>query len=123
VLAGADKDRIVKLALMQAERAEEIRGLSFENPLGDGYAGKRIAQIVKEAVENGLSIKEPDLRETPVIEYRLLDDCDLESSSLFDLLVAFNGDGRPTLPKGDMLKFLARVKGRFDDEGSPYSKQ
>ena len=123
VLAGADKDRIVKLTLMQAERAEEIRGLSFENPLGDGYAGKRIAQIVKEAVENGLSIKEPDLRETPVIEYRLLDDCDLESSSLFDLLVAFNGDGRPTLPKGDMLRFLARVKGRFDDKGPPYSKQ
>jgi len=123
VLAGADKDRIVKLTLMQAERAEEIRGLSFENPLGDGYAGKRIVQIVKEAVENGLSIKEPDLRETPVIEYRLLDDRGLESSSLFDLLVAFNGDGRPTLPKGDMLRFLARVKGRFDDKGSPYSKQ
>jgi len=123
VLAGADKDRIVKLTLMQAERAEEIRGLSFENPLGDGYAGKRIVQIVKEAVESGLSIKEPDLRETPVIEYRLLDDRGLESSSLFDLLVAFNGDGRPTLPKGDMLRFLARVKGRFDDKGSPYSKQ
>ena len=63
VLAGADRDRIVKLALLQAERAEEVRGLNFKNPLGDGLAGKRIAQILKEAVEGGLAIEEPDLRE------------------------------------------------------------
>jgi UDP-N-acetylglucosamine 2-epimerase (non-hydrolysing) len=123
VLAGADKDRIVKLALMQAERADEIRGLSFKNPLGDGSAGKHIAQILKEAIENGLTIKEPDLRETPLIEYRLLEEYSLESSPLFDLLVAFKGDGKPALPKGNTSKFLAKVKGRFNDKNSLDTKQ
>jgi len=122
VLAGADKDRIVKLALMQAERAEKIRRLSFENPFGDGYAGKRITQILKEALENRLDIKEPDLRETPAIEYRLLEEDCLENSSLFDLLVAFDGDGRPILSESGTLKFLARIKGRFNDKGSFDSK-
>mgnify|MGYP000004365755 CR=1 FL=1 len=122
VLAGADKDRIVKLALMQAERAEEIRRLSFENPLGDGSAGKRIARIVKEAVENDLAINEPDLRETPLIEYRLLDEDGIKKLPIFDLLVAFYGDGRPALTKRNTLRYLARVMGRFNDKGSIDSK-
>jgi UDP-N-acetylglucosamine 2-epimerase (non-hydrolysing) len=122
VLAGADKDGIVKLALMQAERIDEIRGLNFENPLGDGSAGKRIAQILKEAVESGLSIKEPDLRETPVIEYRLLDEDVLEYSSLFDMFAAFDEDGRPILPGESRSKFLARVKGKFNDKSSSNPK-
>lgn len=122
VLAGADKDRIVKLALMQAERAEEIRGLSFENPLGDGSAGKRIVKILKEALESGLAIEEPDLREMPVIEYRLLEEGGRESPSLFDLLIAFNEDGRPILPKESARSFLVRVKGRFNDKASANSE-
>ena len=116
VLAGAEKGRIVKLALMQAERAREIRGLSFENPLGDGQAGKRIARLLGEAVDEGLAIEEPDLRETPVIEYRLLDGVkDLEDSSLFDLLAAFYEDGKPVLGK-NKSKFIARIKGRLNDK-------
>jgi UDP-N-acetylglucosamine 2-epimerase (non-hydrolysing) len=122
VLAGADKNKIVKLALMQAERIEEIRGLNFENPLGDGFAGKRIAQILKEAAESGLSIKEPDLRETPVIEYRLLDEDVLECSSLFDMFAAFDEYGRPMLPRESRSRFLARVKGKFNDKSSPNPK-
>lgn len=113
VLAGADKDRIVKLALAQAERAEEVRGLNFENPLGDGLAGRRIAQILKEATEGGLTIEEPDLRETPMIEYRLLKEGDIRGQSLLDLLAAFNEDGKPISPKRGTSMFLARVKGRF----------
>jgi hypothetical protein len=103
---------------MQAERAEEIRGLSFENPLGDGSAGKRIAKILKEALEGGLAIEEPDLREMPAIEYRLLEGDGRESPSLFDLLITFNEDGRPILSKGCARRFLARVKGRFNDKAS-----
>ncbi|MEM1528559.1 MAG: UDP-N-acetylglucosamine 2-epimerase (non-hydrolyzing) [Sulfolobales archaeon] len=114
VLAGADKDKIVKLALTQAERAEEVRRLSFENPLGDGQAGRRIAQILKEAVEAGLTIDEPDLRDTPVVKYRLLDETrDFETSSLFDLLAAFDKDGEPVLPWENKLRFIARIKDKF----------
>ncbi|MEM1797533.1 MAG: UDP-N-acetylglucosamine 2-epimerase (non-hydrolyzing) [Zestosphaera sp.] len=114
VLAGADEDSIVKLALMQAERAEEVRRLSFENPLGDGQAGRRIAQILKEAVEAGLTIDEPDLRDTPVVKYRLIDGTgNFETSSLFDLLAAFDKDGEPALPWENKLRFIARIKDKF----------
>jgi UDP-N-acetylglucosamine 2-epimerase (non-hydrolysing) len=122
VLAGIDKDKIVKLALMQAKRAEEIRGLDFENPLGDGFAGKRIARILKKVIENGLVIEEPDLRDTPVIEYRLLEKDNVKDSFLFDLLVAFDENGRPTLPERNSSSFIARVKGRFNDKDPLNSK-
>ncbi|MEM1829531.1 MAG: UDP-N-acetylglucosamine 2-epimerase (non-hydrolyzing) [Thermofilaceae archaeon] len=119
VLAGAEEDRIVKLTLMQAERAEEVRGLIFENPLGDGQAGKRIAHLLKRAVDEGIAIDEPDLRDTPVIEYRLLDKMgDLENPPL-DLLAAFDGDGKPVLPWENASKLIARIKVRFNDKDSP----
>ncbi|MEM1789987.1 MAG: UDP-N-acetylglucosamine 2-epimerase (non-hydrolyzing) [Candidatus Nezhaarchaeales archaeon] len=118
VLAGAEKDRIVKLALMQAERAREIRGLSFENPLGDGQAGRRIAQLLKEAIEGGLAIDEPDLRETPMVEYRLLDEMrSFKPLLLLDLYAAFDEDGRPVLPWENKSKLIAKVKVRLDDRG------
>ncbi|MEZ0346113.1 MAG: UDP-N-acetylglucosamine 2-epimerase (non-hydrolyzing), partial [Infirmifilum sp.] len=112
VLAGAEKDRIVRLALMQAERAEEIRSLSFKNPLGDGQAGRRIAEVLKRAVDEGLTVEEPDLREAPMIEYRLLDAKSNVGKSLFDLLVGFDGEGKPTLSRETALRLLARVRGK-----------
>jgi UDP-N-acetylglucosamine 2-epimerase (non-hydrolysing) len=122
VLAGADKDKIVKLALMQAERVEEVRSLNFENPLGDGFAGKRIAKILKKATEDKLVIEEPDLREMPVVEYRLLGKDNMKDSSSFDLLVAFDENGRPMLPKRSASSFIARVRGRFNDKNPFNSK-
>jgi UDP-N-acetylglucosamine 2-epimerase (non-hydrolysing) len=122
VLAGADKDKIVKLALMQAERVEEVRSLNFENPLGDGFAGKRIAKILKKATEDKLVIEEPDLREMPVVEYRLLGKDSMKDSSSFDLLVAFDENGRPMLPKRSASSFIARVRGRFNDKNPFNSK-
>lgn len=113
MLAGAEKDKIVSLTLLQAKRIEEIRGISFENPLGDGSAGMRIAKILKEAMDIGLHIEEPDLRETPLIEYRLLERGEQDSSSLFDLLATFDKTGRPMLPNKRTSKFLARIKTRY----------
>ena len=42
-----------------------------------------------------------------------LEEGGLESSSLFNLLAAFNRDKRSVLPKWSTLGFLAGVKGRF----------
>ncbi len=116
VLAGVEKDRIVKLALIQAERIKEVRGLSFKNPLGDCQAGKRIARLLMEAVDRGLAIEEPDLRETPVVEYRFFNERSefKDSSLLFDLLAVFDEDGKPTLPREYKSRFLARIKTRFE---------
>ncbi|MEM3694090.1 MAG: UDP-N-acetylglucosamine 2-epimerase (non-hydrolyzing) [Candidatus Bathyarchaeia archaeon] len=129
VLAGADRERIVRLALDQAERSLEIRKLSFPNPLGDGLAGRRIAEALKEKGEAGLALEEPDLRDKPIIEYRLLDDgCRLwdpstststsVSVSVLDLLEGFTEDGRSMLPEGGR-KVLARIKVLPHDKGPP----
>lgn len=112
VLAGVEKNRIVRLTLMQAERAKEIKKLNFENPLGDGQAGKRIAYLLKNAVEEGLTIKEPDLRETPVIKYALLSRGDSKTLPIFDVLVAFHENGEPELPEEGGSKFIARIRGK-----------
>lgn len=118
VLAGAERDRIVKLVLTQAERAGEIKMLNLENPLGDGQAGRRIAELLKRASDDGLTVKEPDLRETPVIEYRLLSREDDIEASLLDLLAGFEKDGWPTLSRETALRLLARVKSKPDDKDS-----
>ncbi|MBC7130840.1 UDP-N-acetylglucosamine 2-epimerase (non-hydrolyzing) [Candidatus Bathyarchaeota archaeon] len=110
VLAGAEAERIVECTVRQAERAEEIRRLSLENPLGDGGAGERIARLLAEAVEAGLAVAEPDLRDTPVVGYRLLE-ADAEVPELFDLLAGFDGDGEPSLIVEKYRRRLARVKG------------
>ncbi|MEM0385429.1 MAG: UDP-N-acetylglucosamine 2-epimerase (non-hydrolyzing) [Nitrososphaerales archaeon] len=114
VLAGAEKDRIVELTLRQAKRAKEVKELSFNNPLGDGQAGKRIAQLLREAGREGLSIEEPDLREMPVIKYSLLNEGITLSSSVFDLLAFFNEDGEAGLVEDGKSRFLARIKTKFD---------
>ncbi|MDI9619970.1 MAG: UDP-N-acetylglucosamine 2-epimerase (non-hydrolyzing) [Candidatus Nezhaarchaeota archaeon] len=110
VLAGAEAHKIVECTVRQAERAGEIRRLSFENPLGDGEAGRRITQIIRKAVESGLAIVEPDLRETPMVVYRLLEADAISSPEVFDLLASFDHDGKSHLPSGTRGKLLARLK-------------
>ncbi|MEM0489244.1 MAG: UDP-N-acetylglucosamine 2-epimerase (non-hydrolyzing), partial [Candidatus Bathyarchaeia archaeon] len=111
VLAGVEAHRIVECTLRQAERAGEIRRLSFENPFGDGEAGRRIAKLLKEAVESGLAVVEPDLRETPVVVYRLLEADAISGPEVFDLLASFDHDGKSHLPSRIRGKLLARLKG------------
>ncbi|MEM3941808.1 MAG: UDP-N-acetylglucosamine 2-epimerase (non-hydrolyzing) [Candidatus Bathyarchaeia archaeon] len=110
VLAGAEAYRIVECTLRQAERAGEIRRLSFENPFGDGEAGRRIAKLLKEAVESGLAVVEPDLRETPIVGYRLLEADAISNPWIFDLLAGFSHNGEPCLPSKACGKLLARLK-------------
>ncbi|MEM3464870.1 MAG: UDP-N-acetylglucosamine 2-epimerase (non-hydrolyzing) [Candidatus Jordarchaeales archaeon] len=110
VLAGAEAHRIVEYTLRQSERSGEIRRLDFKNPLGDGEAGIRIAKLLKEAIESGLALIEPDLRETPIVGYRLLEVDAIGSPWVFDLLAGFSRDGEPCLPSKACGKLLARLK-------------
>ena len=110
-LAGAETDRIVKLALEQADYWEKARSLSFENPLGDGRSGERIAALLRRAVEEGISIREPDLRDAPAVTYVLLESLDGgESRERFiEPIVGFAEDGSPRLPSAGYYRLLARV--------------
>jgi len=64
-------------------------------------------------LESDLSIREPDLRDTPLVEYRLVENNDLDNLLGFDLIAGFDEDGRAVLPKEDSPRFLVRVRGRF----------
>ncbi|MEM4563709.1 MAG: hypothetical protein QXI55_07270, partial [Thermofilum sp.] len=94
VLSGAEWERIVKEALKQAERYERIKKLDFENPLGDGRAGERIANILREFVESGEGFEEPDLRRTPFVLYRLTEGVVLTG----EVLACFDEKGVPRVP-------------------------
>ncbi len=70
VLAGADEEEIVRLTRVMAEKSEEIRrALSrIPNPYGEGDAAAKIVDAVEGA---DISIREPDMRGTPMLTYAL----------------------------------------------------
>jgi len=94
VLSGAEWERVVGEALKQAERYERIKKLDFENPLGDGRAGERIANILREFVESGEGFEEADLRRTPFVLYRLTEGVVLTG----EVLACFDEKGVPRVP-------------------------
>jgi UDP-N-acetylglucosamine 2-epimerase (non-hydrolysing) len=108
-LAGADTELIVRLTLQQIGYAEKMRALDIKNPFGDGHAGERIARILKEFSEKEIAIEEPDLRETPVVTYALLDDR-AGIDSIFEPIVGFNENGEPCIQAKDYWKLLAKVR-------------
>jgi UDP-N-acetylglucosamine 2-epimerase (non-hydrolysing) len=120
-LAGAEKERIIALALNQADYSEKAKTLQFENPLGDGHAGERIARILKEIINDSPRISEPDLRDTPILTYRLLDDKNKFENG-YEIIVGFSENGNVSLSNKNCNRFLARTKIKHDKEDSPNSK-
>jgi len=58
VLAGTETRRIVDTACRQAESYSRIRSLKIANPLGDGNAGRRIAEILVSSASSNLAVSE-----------------------------------------------------------------
>jgi UDP-N-acetylglucosamine 2-epimerase (non-hydrolysing) len=112
-LAGADTELIVKLALHQINYAKKIKSLVIENPLGDGRAGERIAKILKKLSEKGITLEEPDLRETPMISYALLEN-GANSKAIFEAIIGFDKNGNPCGPSRDYWRLLARIRNSYD---------
>lgn len=96
VLAGTDSMRIVELALIQAQRFEEIKSLKFDNPLGDGRAGERIVKILIE-LQAEKFFMDPDLSRTPFATYRLIDKNSFDANAYYEMLVCFDDEGTPIL--------------------------
>jgi len=112
-LSGADTEYIVKLTLNQISYAKKIKSLSIENLLGDGHAGERIAGILKELSEKGIALEEPDLRETPLITYALLDN-ESNANAIFEAIIGFDKNGELCSSSEDYWKLLARIKKSYD---------
>ncbi len=108
-LAGVDAGSIESLSLEQINYSEKARELTFKNPLGDGFAGKRIAGILKQVSENGISIKEPDFRENPIVTYSLFEGEKMDKN-IFEKVIRFTEDGEPIPYVKNCAKLLARIK-------------
>jgi hypothetical protein len=67
------------------------------------------ARILKEFSEKEIAIEEPDLRETPVVTYALLDDR-AGIDSIFEPIVGFNENGEPCIQAKDYWRLLAKVR-------------
>jgi UDP-N-acetylglucosamine 2-epimerase (non-hydrolysing) len=111
MLAGTDSRRIVELALIQAQRFEEIKSLKFDNPLGDGRAGERIVKILIE-LQAEKFFMDPDLSRTPFATYRLID----KNSFNAETLVCFDDEGTPILEDSEscsrrLVRGLMRLEG------------
>lgn len=127
VLVGVEADIIIEKTLSQAQRYDSIKKSSFTNPLGDGFAGERIARVLKKSLESGIRITEPDLRTKPVIKFRLLErwvDQSAGYDELGDVLVCFSEDGEPYIEVNALQrcqKALVRLAGRLDDKDTTYT--
>jgi UDP-N-acetylglucosamine 2-epimerase (non-hydrolysing) len=112
-LAGAETEPIVKLTLHQINCAKKMKSLEVENLLGDGHAGERIAKILRELSEKGITLEEPDLRETPVITYALLNN-ESDTNAIFETIIGFNEKGELSNSAEDYWRLLARIKKSYD---------
>jgi UDP-N-acetylglucosamine 2-epimerase (non-hydrolysing) len=112
-LAGADTESIIKLTLHQVNCAKKVKSLGIENLLGDGRAGERIAKTLKELSEKKVALEEPDLRETPMITYALLDN-EASANAILEAVIGFDKNGEPCSLSEDYWKLLARIKKNYD---------
>jgi UDP-N-acetylglucosamine 2-epimerase (non-hydrolysing) len=112
-LAGADTELIVKHTLDQIKCAERIKSLNTGDLLGDGHAGERIAKILKEFSEKGIVLEEPDLRETPVVTYALLENR-MDPNAIFEAVIGFDKRGEPCSLSEGYQMLLARIRTSYD---------
>jgi UDP-N-acetylglucosamine 2-epimerase (non-hydrolysing) len=112
-LAGAETELIVKLVLQQMDYTRKARILNFENPLGDGHASGRIARLLKEAAENEVKIEEPDLRNTPIVTYALLNSKP-KAGNTIEPIIGFMKSGEPDPLMRGYWKLLVRIRKKID---------
>jgi hypothetical protein len=68
---------------------------------------------LKELSEKGIALEEPDLRETPLITYALLDN-ESNANAIFEAIIGFDKNGELCSSSEDYWKLLARIKKSYD---------
>jgi UDP-N-acetylglucosamine 2-epimerase (non-hydrolysing) len=97
VLAGTEPETIVDLAHKQLALGKSARKYSLENPFGDGHAGERIVNLLRESVEKGLKIEGLDMRKAPIAGYRLQKYTQATPEEHTERLAWFDESGLPHL--------------------------
>ncbi|RLG87952.1 MAG: UDP-N-acetylglucosamine 2-epimerase (non-hydrolyzing) [Thermoprotei archaeon] len=123
-LTGPERDRIIRTVDHVIEKNHEIRNrvAGMLNPLGDGRAGKRIADILTKIAGEGWQDYIPDFRETGEPTYRLISGTNFEGSTISEFHERFKGifiiliydRGNPLIPYSDTIirsRYSLRVFG------------
>ena len=108
VLAGTQVEEIITLTEAQMKRYEELQKSTLPNVFGDGRAGERIAKALKEFLEVGIGIKEPDMRSCVTLNYQLATPQEAGSALDAEVLVTFDNNGVPHLPSEESVVALIR---------------
>ncbi len=97
-LVGTNSQAIVNSALrIISEYDNIIESLrSRPNPLGDGKAGEKIADILKSYLESGLSIESIDSRNNPFISYILVKKDIILGNNDYEYIAMYTQDGIAT---------------------------
>lgn len=100
VLAGTETKSIYQSTIAQIQKRGEIEDAlkSESNPFGDGNAGRRIADTIKDALEAEIRVESSDTRLDPYISYALVDSRHLEDAdNSFEVLATYNKSGHPLI--------------------------
>jgi len=110
-VVGVEWRRVVEEALRVAEMRDEIvKSVEGKpNPLGDGRAGERIAEILKRRLEEGISVESADTRSDAYITYRLISRDHAPNNDLpGDVVTIYDGRGLPVTDKSRARMFVVR---------------
>ncbi len=122
---GVEMQKIVDEALKTISSRESIvRDAEIpRNPLGDGRAGERIAKVLRDAMDRGLSVESIDSREDPYIVYVLLENFDPSTlcisdraSCVSEVVGMYSDNGMPTVDPYKARKIVVRLpKSRIEN--------
>jgi len=104
VLAGTEPETVSKLTEHQIVKSQELRNRVpiKPNPLGDGNAGRRIADAISDAVKDGIKVEASDTRDDPYIVCGLINPRQLKSiDNSFEIQGVYNQAGFPQVTPGN----------------------
>jgi len=110
-VVGVEWRRVVEEALRVTEMRDEIvKSVEGKpNPLGDGRAGERIAQILKRRLEEGISVESADTRSDAYIIYRLTSADHASNNDLpGDVVAMYDGRGLPVTDRSRARMLVVR---------------
>lgn len=110
MLVGTDEECIVNTTIKIYEHKEEIKNrlINIPNPYGNGYAAKKIGDIIEEKLLEGISLHSPDLRAQPFVTYAIRKNTELKTED--EILSFFDDHGLAVADKSKAKYIIVRTK-------------
>lgn len=112
-IVGTDSETIVRETLKSLAMRDQIvkKAKKISNFLGDGRAGKRIAEILKNALQDNIKITSMDTRNYLYITYLLTDPEQIKklTDRYYEIIALYDKNGLPVTDLSAAHKLLARI--------------